>query len=154
MCQYAPVPANMLQHCTLSPMDKSFLRRRPCFGRGDFCRFAYSSFPTETCSEDISVFACASNGQDSPKTSPRAIFKWKNLIEPLNLLLEWMQVGENWVRWVQCANMWPHVATLQFFRCAEKDNAGQDPCFRRRWLFQIFLHRERNIVMNASANFS
>ena len=24
--------------------------------------------------------------QDSPKASPRAIFKWKNLIEPLNLL--------------------------------------------------------------------
>ena len=35
-----------------------------------------------------SVFfcGCASNGQDSPEAGPRAIFKWKSLIEPLKLL--------------------------------------------------------------------
>ena len=36
---------------------------------------------------------CASNGEDSPKASPRAIFKWKRLIEPLKLLSQWMKCG-------------------------------------------------------------
>ena len=40
---------------------------------------------------------CASNGQDSPKASPRATFKWKNLVEQLNLLSQWMKWGESWM---------------------------------------------------------
>ena len=51
--------------------------------------------------------------QDSPKASPMAIFKWKNLMEQLNPLLEWicwMKVGEGWVCWVQLANMWQHCS--------------------------------------------
>ena len=35
--------------------------------------------------------------QDSPKASPMAIFKWKNLIGQLNPLLEWM-LNESWRR--------------------------------------------------------
>ena len=51
--------------------------------------------------------------QDSPKASPMAIFKWKNLMEQLNPLLEWirwMKVGGGWVCWVQLANMWQHCS--------------------------------------------
>ena len=51
--------------------------------------------------------------QDSPKASPMAIFKWKNLMEQLNPLLEWirwMKVGGGWVCWVQHVNMWQHCS--------------------------------------------
>ena len=40
---------------------------------------------------------CASKGQDSPKASPRVIFKWKSFIEQLKLLLKWMLI-ERWRR--------------------------------------------------------
>ena len=36
---------------------------------------------------------CASNGQDSPKASPRVIFNWKNLIEQLKLIA---QMNADW----------------------------------------------------------
>ena len=63
---------------------------------------------------------CASNGEDSPKASPRAIFKWKRLIEPLKLLSQWMKCGESWMS--TCANMchyaprWANIAVCQLCR--------------------------------------
>ena len=63
---------------------------------------------------------CASNGQDSPKASPRAIFKWKNLTEPLKLLPRWMKGGESWMP--PCANScrympkWANTAVCQLCR--------------------------------------
>ena len=62
----------------------------------------------------------ASNSQDSPKASPRAIFKWKNSVEPLQLLSQWMTGGENWMP--TCANMchyvpaWANIAVCQLCR--------------------------------------
>ena len=58
--------------------------------------------------------------QDSPKASPMAIFKWKNLIGQLNPLLEWM-LNESWRRPSLLSSTCQHVATLQF-DCAEKDS--------------------------------
>ena len=71
---------------------------------------------------DISVFfcGCASNSQDLLKPSPRAIFKWKNLIEPLKLLSQWMKCGESWMP--TCTNMchyaptWANIAVCQLCR--------------------------------------
>ena len=41
-----------------------------------FAGLLRKAFPQKHAFEDISVFCgCASNGQDSPKASPRAIFK-------------------------------------------------------------------------------
>ena len=58
------------------------------FRRSDFCRFAKESLPTEVGKGRhwTSVFfcGCTSRSQDSPKASPMAIFKWKNLIGQLN----------------------------------------------------------------------
>ena len=58
------------------------------FRRSDFCRFAKESLPTEIGKGRhwTSVFfcGCTSRSQDSPKASPMAIFKWKNLIGQLN----------------------------------------------------------------------
>ena len=70
------------------------------FDEGDFCRFAKESLPTEIgkVSRCTSVFFCGcTSSQDSPKASPMAIFKWKNLMEQLNLLLKWM-LNEGWRR--------------------------------------------------------
>ena len=71
------------------------------FRRSDFCRFAKESLPTEVGKGRhwTSVFfcGCTSRSQDSPKASPMAIFKWKNLIGQLNPLLEWM-LNESWRR--------------------------------------------------------
>ena len=64
---------------------------------------------------------CASNSQDSPKASQRVIFKWKKLIQQLNLLLEWV-LKERWRRPRVLSWTCLHVATLQFDRCAEKDS--------------------------------
>ena len=62
--------------------------------------------------------------QVSPKASPRAIFKWKNLIEPLKLLPneynEWKV--ENCCKPAPlCAIPCQHGPTLQFASCAEKN---------------------------------
>ena len=59
--------------------------------------------------------------QDSPKASPMAIFKWKNLIGQLNPLLEWM-LNESWSRLSMLGSTCQHVAKLQFVSCAEKDS--------------------------------
>ena len=71
------------------------------FRRSHFCRFAKESLPTEIGKGRhwTSVFfcGCPSSSQDSPKASPMAIFKWKNLIGQLNPLLEWM-LNESWRR--------------------------------------------------------
>ena len=67
-----------------------------------------------------SVFfcGCASNSQDLPL---RAIFKWKNLIEPaLKPLSEWMKGGESWTQ--TCTNVclyvpaWANIAVCQLCR--------------------------------------
>ena len=63
------------------------------------------------------------NGQDSPKASPRAIFKGKNLIEPLKLLSQRMKCGESWMS--TCANMCHYAPTwvsIAVCSCAEKDS--------------------------------
>ena len=60
---------------------------------------------------------CASNGQDLPKASPRAIFK----IEPLKLLAQWMKCGESWMpTWANTCHYvptWAHIAVCQL--CTE-----------------------------------
>ena len=79
---------------------------------------------------------CASNGQDSPKASPRVIFNWKNFIEQLKLILKWrlIETGEGPICWVQCANMCAekcsrcgtvmiHDTSMFFCGCA---SSGQD----------------------------
>ena len=57
-----------------------------------------------------SVFfcGCASNGQDSPKASPRVIFSWKNFIQQVKNILKLMKIEgrEGRACWVQCAKMW------------------------------------------------
>ena len=71
----------------------------PCFGPNwftQFChtwrwiRYAQKSSPRETGKgrhwTPLFFCGCASNGQDSPKASPRVIFSWKNFIEQLNLI--------------------------------------------------------------------
>ena len=67
------------------------------FAESNFCR-----------STSVFFCGCASNGQDSPKASPRVIFSWKNFIEQLNLIA---QMNADWkveglVCWVQRAKMW------------------------------------------------
>ena len=59
--------------------------------------------------------------QDSPKASPMAIFKWKNLIGQLNPLLEWI-LNESWRRLSLLSSTCQHVAKLQFDSCAEEDS--------------------------------
>ena len=97
--------------CTVQIWSMSL---HPCFRRMWFMQVclgkpSHGSIPLLT-----SVFFCgwASNSQDSPKTSPRATFKWKNLdiknfIEPLKLLSQWMTGGESWM--TPCTNMCPYV---------------------------------------------
>ena len=51
-----------------------------------------------------------------------AIIKWKNLIEPLKHLLEWM-LYERWRRLSIQSSTCQHVATLQFVSSAETDSA-------------------------------
>ena len=58
--------------------------------------------------------------QESPKARPRAGLEWKNLIEQLNPLLEWM-LNEGWRRLSLLSSTCQHVATLQSDSCAEKD---------------------------------
>ena len=95
------------------------------FRRSDFCRFAKESLPTEIGKGRhwTSVFfcGCTSRSQDSPKASPMAIFKWKNLTGQLNPLLEWM-LNESWRRLSMLGSTCQHVAKLQFVSCAEKDS--------------------------------
>ena len=91
----------------------------------DFCRFAKESLPTEIGKGKhwTSVFfcGCTSRSQDSPKASPMAIFKWKNLVGQLNPLLQWM-LNESWRRLSLLSSTCQHVAKLQFDSCAEKDS--------------------------------
>ena len=72
-----------------------------------------------------SVFFCgwASNSQVSPKASPRAIFKWKNLIEPLKLLSNELQLEKAECQHAPiCAYMchyvpaWANIAVCQLCR--------------------------------------
>ena len=53
--------------------------------------------------------------------SPRAHFKWKNLIEQLKLLLKLMLI-ERWRRPSMLSSMRQHVTRLQFDSCAKKDS--------------------------------
>ena len=86
------------------------------FDEGDFCRFAYENLPKETGLCRYQCFCVV----DSRKASPMAIFKWKNLIEQLNLVSQWMKGGEGWMP--TCANACQHGPTLHFGNCAEKDS--------------------------------
>ena len=54
---------------------------------------------------------CASKGQDSPKASPRALFKWKDFIEQLKQLLKWMLI-ERWRMPSMLSSMCQHVQGL------------------------------------------
>ena len=79
------------------------------------------AFPGKQANIDTGQCFCVvaqATPQDSPKASPRAIFKWKNLIGQLSLLLEWM-LNESWRR---LSSTCQRVATLQFDSCAEKDS--------------------------------
>ena len=113
------------------------------FRRSDFCRFAKESLPTEIGKGRhwTSVFfcGCTSSRQDSPKASPMAIFKWKNLTRQLNPLLEWM-LNESWRRLSMLSSTCQHVATLRFDSCAEKDSL----CRRRRvmmaWISHVWIN--------------
>ena len=158
MCQYAPVPANMLPHCTLSAMDKSFLRRRDCFGRRWFLQVCLLKLShgnkMKQAYVDISVFGGLR--KQRPRFTgdkPKCCFHMKELERTTKAIA---RVNAGWRKLSALSSICQHVATcgnIAVFRCAEKDKAGQDPCFRRRWLFQICLHREMNIIMNASADF-
>ena len=79
------------------------------------------AFPRTQAFVDISVFLSLATPQDSPKASPMAIFKWKNLIGQLNPLLEWM-LHESLRRLSLLSSMCQHVARLQVVSCAEKDS--------------------------------
>ena len=86
-------------------------------------RFAYrGNFTTVAClcgHQCFSVIAQAT--QDSPKASPRVIFKRKNLIEQLKPLLEWM-LYERWSRLSVQSSTCQHGPTLQSVSRAEKDS--------------------------------
>ena len=80
--------------------------------------FAGKQAKVDTGHQCFSVVAKATP-QDSPKASPMAIFKWKNLIGQLNPLLEWM-LNESWRRLSLLSSTCQHVAKLQFVSCAEE----------------------------------
>ena len=88
-----------------------------------------------------SVFFCgwASNSQVSPKASPRAIFKWKNLIEPLKLLSNELQLEKAECQHAPiCAIMCQHGPTLQFVSCAEKDCLGGTVMMA--WIWHVWIN--------------
>ena len=97
---------------------------------------------------------CASNSQDSPKASPRAIFKRKNFIEPLKVLSQWKKCGEGFMP--ACANMchymptWANIAVCQL--CRERQplwnshDGLNDTCFINAMVFvPMSLHPEGDL---------
>ena len=120
--------SNSLQF-KFDPWVYIYIHLHPCFSTNllyvDLPRKAFSGkrAKVDTGHQCFSVVAQATP-QDSPKASPMAIFKWKNLIGQLNPLLEWM-LNESWRRpsLLSSTCQWgQHVATLQFDSCAEKDS--------------------------------
>ena len=95
----------------------------PCFRRRWFMQVRLGKLSHRSMHLWTSVFfcGCASNGQDSPKASPRVIFNWKNFIEQLKPLLKRMLI-ERWRRPSMLSSMCQHVVRLQFDSCAEKDS--------------------------------
>ena len=73
--------ANELLYSLQSKFDRSVYIL--VFAEGDCCRFAKGKLSPCLCGHQC---YCVVVHQDSPKASPRAIFKWQNLIEPLKLL--------------------------------------------------------------------
>ena len=69
----------------------------PCFRRRWFMQICLGrpSHRSMPCWTWVFFRGCASNGQDSPKASPRAVLSWKNFIEQLKLLVKWMLI-ERW----------------------------------------------------------
>ena len=94
----------------------------PCFHKDEYCRFPKESFPTEIGKgrhwTSVFVCGCASNAKGQPK----AIFKWKNSIEQMKLLSQWMKGGEGWMPTRPKPNMCHYVLTLHLISCAEKDS--------------------------------
>ena len=77
--------------------------------------------------------------QDSPKASPRAIFKWKNLIEPLKLLSQWMKREKAECQHAPiCAIPCQHGPTLQFVSCAEKDSLSGTVMMA--WIWHVWIN--------------
>ena len=125
--QYVPFRASMGQHCSLTAVQRKtacveqswwpefdmFTQTPPKAGakellyrlQSKFDRWVYILVFAEgwllqgklsPCLCGHQCFSVVAH-QDSPKASPRAIFKWKNLIEPLKLLSQWMKGGESWM---------------------------------------------------------
>ena len=78
------------------------------------------SFPTETCLCGHQCFSLVAH-QDFPQASPSATIKWKNFIEQLKPLLEWM-LYERWSRLSVQSSTCQHGPTLQSVSRAEKDS--------------------------------
>ena len=101
----------------------------------------------------VSFSGCASNSQDLPKASPRAIFKWKSLIEPLKILSQWMRWGENcmptWANMCHYAPTWANIAVCQL--CTEMQPVrngwpGSMPWRSFPWVYNG-LHQDVYITM-------
>ena len=111
-------------------LNLAYSGQHPCFGPNWFIHFytygdEYGLPPTETstCRHWTPVFIrrCARAKILQRLISPRAIFKWKNLIEQLKLLLEWMLIA-SWRRPSMLSSMCHDVARLQFDSSAAKDS--------------------------------
>ena len=148
----------LLAVCQLCREDQAFSEQLPFFQEGNFCSFAYQSFPTESskgkhqAKVNISVLfsGCLSKNQDSPKASPKAIFQRKNMTEQLILVLtaekaEYAEYAEFSVPKCQ------HVATLQFVSCAKRDQAfaEQHPFFHEdnldKFAYQTFPRKQTQV---------
>ena len=77
---------------------------------------------------------CASNSQDSPKASPRVIFKRKNLIEQLKLCSNECCLR----RPSMLSSMCQHVARLQFDSCAGKDSLSGTVMMA--WIWHVWIN--------------
>ena len=81
-------------------------------------KMIYAGLPC-LCGHQCFFCGCASNGQDSPKASPRVVFNWKNFTEQLKLILKWIRI-EKWTRPSMLSSMCQHEARLQFDSSAAK----------------------------------
>ena len=92
----------------------------------------------------MSLHPFSRKGQDSPKASPRAIIKWKNLIEQLKLLLEWM-LYERWRRLSIQSSTSPTCGQYCSLSAAQRQTAPiaegrQHPLFRTKLIFPVLPH--------------
>ena len=108
--------------------DKVFSRQRPGFRQSCFmqvCQFAYKAFPPKQTYVDISVFGWLRKQRSRfAQDQPKGYFQTKELERTAEAIARGLSM---------LSSMCQHVATLlQFFRCTDKNKAGQDPCFRRK----------------------